>query len=177
MSDEFRGIHQASQLLAQYKKSRDLELIRSVPISDIKRFDVWQSVFEEEPEAFRELEIKKMYETFGRNHYHGDDESTRKICRRMAMTLAVTFIDRKIEYPKHAHLSIEDLLRIVVDVFGVEILDDLRTEAKEHVAQREEIIKPYFEKDNTWVQYAKDGMAKIEKFKLTITEVIDTVSV
>ena len=170
MSDEFRGNHQAEQLLAQYQKSRDLELIKSVPISDIKRFDVWKCVFEEEPEAFRELEVKEMYEIFGRIHYHGDDETTRKICQRMAMTLVVTFIDRKIENPQYAYLSIEDLLRIVIDVFGVDILDDLTKEAEEHVAQRQEIIKPYFEKDNDWVQYAKDGMAEIEKFKLKISK-------
>jgi hypothetical protein len=176
MSDEFRGVHAATELLAQYKEAGDLELVKAYPINRIKRFDVWKCVFEEEPEAYRELEIKEMYALFRKDCYHSEDSKTSEICRRMSMTLVITFIDRKIEYPQYAYLSIEDLLRIVIHVCGIEILNDLTEEAKRNVEMREEIVSSYLKKDKQWVKYARDMQKEIKHFKSVMKKSINKVS-
>ena len=162
MSKEFRNIHSARNLLKLYvKNGRDINLIKNLPISNIDRFDVWQIVFAEEPEAYRELMIKEYYHTFRKEY---QDEA----CKDTMFLIAVNKLTQLEEWDTPP-LTVEDAIKIIIDCLGKESLPKLIAKAEYCTKLRREIIEPYFKKDNEWVGYAKKVVNKLKKYDNSLT--------
>ena len=150
-NSEFRSVHAARAILKAYiANNRNVAIIQAV--TNIDRFDVWQCVFEKEPAAYRELQIKELYDMA----LKWDDIST-----KMTATLFVTMLSRLVEFKQS--LSVEDGIQVVVDSLGKKCIPALLREAKRNQARREEIVKPYYKHDDEWVGYSKKLVAALEK--------------
>lgn len=148
-NSEFRNVHSAKAVLAAYIASeKDLNIIRSV--KTIGRMDVWQCAFSEEKEAYRELQIKEFYQSAL------DNKDS-----KCAATLLVVLLNQIVEWK--TPLSIEDAIKIILDVMGPDYRPKLLTEAKHHHETRIEIVKPYVKHDDEWVNYSKIVVDAIEQ--------------
>lgn len=140
---EFRNVHAANEALKKYIESgRHIANIRS--ISNIDRYDVWQCVFEKEPKAYRELQIKELYNIVLK---------WENVSPATTSMFLITLLTQLTEFK--SPLSLKDAVKIIVDAFGEDCLVVLKNEAIRSVKRRQEIIKPYFKKDNEWVNNSK----------------------
>lgn len=147
MSKEFRNVHSAQYYLRTYVDSnRNIDIIRSIPMVEIKRYDVWQAVFRDEPDAYRELCRKEWYRDF-------IDITSKEGSSSMIPMLVTSRMIQLTEW--NGPFSVQDAISIIIDIFGIDYLSVLIEEGKQHVKQREEIIKPYFQQDSEWVGYAQ----------------------
>jgi len=156
-SSEFRSVHAAKEALAQYKASgNSILVIRNIPLKAIKRYDVWQCVFEKEPAALKELYIKEYYDFLSETKNEGEvGKITSHICLK--------FIMNSIEFS--VPISSTETICLILDVLGLDFLKYLRETAKWSYDTRMEIVKPYFKPDNEWVAQAKKALDILENWK------------
>lgn len=153
-NSEFRCVHAARSALSTYKASgKNIDIIKAVKIID--RYDVWQCVFEEEKDAYRELQIKELYDNLLKYKY------TKKLARITSM-LYITILLRLVEFK--TPLKLEDGVAIVLDGLGEKAIPHLKAEAKRNYEQRIEIIKPYFKHDVEWVAQSKKLIDVLDKY-------------
>lgn len=156
-SKEFRNVHSARAYLKIYVDSgRNLETIRDIPINEIERFDVWQCIFEKEPEAYRELCIKEWYYTF---LHTPEDESVKEL----KLLLIVSRLIRCEEW--NTPFTTQDGIDIILDCYGTDYLPLLIEKVKESADLRKEIVKPYFKPDHEWVGYADRVLEKLKTYE------------
>jgi hypothetical protein len=138
------SLTQAREALDEYKKTGNLDFINT----PIQRFDVWKSVFCNEPQVVRELQIKEIKELL-------NDEYT-----NVLNTLAVSLLDVIVE--QNTPLNLVDATNIVVDCMGKEHLPQLIEEAEKWVQRRRDITK---QNDNEWIQEAQKILDELKKSK------------
>jgi hypothetical protein len=150
-SSEFRSVHAARAALKAYvANKRDINIIHTV--TNIDRFDVWQCVFEKEPVAYRELQIKEFYDMALKY----DDTPI-----KMTATLFVTMLSKLIEFK--LPLSLEDGIQVVVDALGENSIPHLLKQAKWLHSIREGIVSKYNRPDTEWLGQTKQLVVALEK--------------
>ena len=156
MSAEFRNVHEAREALEIYKKSGcDLQVIRSIPLDKIKRYDVWQCVFEKELLALRELQIKDLMSQLMQNHYFAPEMQG---CRA---TLAIILITQHVEWK--SPLSCEDAIKTALDCAGDGFLSHMINAAEESVERRERINAGHGLTDSQWVGYSRTVLKTLKE--------------
>lgn len=159
-NSEFRSVHAANYVLDNYIRSnRDIRIIKDIPFDQISRYDVWQTVFSEEKEAYRELEIKEWYSLL--IEYSKNPMEIKKY----SSVLCITLLTQTVEW--NSPLKIQDEIKIILDIMGDEFLDSLISDAEDHCTRRMKIVEPYHKKDNEWVGYSKTVLDILLKFKNT----------
>jgi archaeosine-15-forming tRNA-guanine transglycosylase len=128
-------------------------------MSQIGRFDVWQSVFGKEPEAYRELCIKEWYNTFFEAKKDTNDELL-----ILKYEMGVMRLIQLEEW--NTPFTVDDGIKIIIDCFGKDVLPKIIIEAEKNVKQREEIVKPYVKQDDQWVGYAKNVLNKLKQYNI-----------
>lgn len=149
-SSEFRNVHLANEALEIYKKTGSLDHLKSIPIYSIKRYDVWQCVFEgeENKPAYKLLQEKELYDTF--LQYKKEAESCDVLSLRA--DLAVTCLNNiRGEQDEPYALTPLEALHIIVDCMGEKYLQPMLVSANWFVDNRRKIISKYTNKDNAWV--------------------------
>jgi hypothetical protein len=156
-NSEFRDVHAAREALARYIDSgRDISTIKA--LTNVCRYDVWQCVFEKEPEARRELQIKELTEEclqYCKDIYEVDGP-----CGIIA-TIFITHLTQIVEW--NTPLKIQDAIKIILDTMGDEYIVALRKEAEISYERRVSIVKPYYQRDNEWVDYSKQVLDILNK--------------
>lgn len=156
-SKEFRNVHSAKFCLNVYiERGRDLQVIRNIPIADIGRFDVWQCVFEKEPEAYRELCIKEWYNDYLKS---SDDDNVNKIRLEFSVYRLIQLEEWNTSF------TVQDAIKIIFDCCGTECLPFLIEKAEKCVESRKDIVKPYYKPDNEWVGYAERVVNKLKSYE------------
>ena len=144
-NSECRPVHAARELLEMYVSSgRRLELIKSTKITG--DYGVWQCVFENEPEAYRELLIKELQEYL--SSFLSDNwcsEKTRAMCLVNRLTQSVEF---------NSPLTLNDCIKLMIDTLGKGIVPSLKIAAEEAVIRRQKIVSQYTNKDTDWVGHS-----------------------
>ncbi len=156
MSNEFRSVHAAREVLAQYIASgRDLKLVREVKVGE--RFDVWQAVFEKEPAAIRELQIREFYDDCLRIKKSSGETL------KCYLTFIIARLNQYVEWD--CPMKIGDAVQIILDIFDKNEIMLLQQEAETHLERRKEIVKPYFKKDDEWVKFSQTVVNHLNKIK------------
>jgi hypothetical protein len=152
---EFRNVHSAQHYLQVYIDSgRDINIIRSIPPSEINCFDVWQCVFEEEKEAYRVLSKKEFY--YSLRELDQDPE------RAKLMIVGIRLLQLE-EW--NTSFTVDDAIQITIDCFGENIVSPLINYVSKLADQRQKIIEAYKEKDEEWVSYAQNVINKLKKYQ------------
>jgi hypothetical protein len=154
---EFRNVHSARAYLKVYVDSgRNLEVIREIPLNEIERFDVWQCIFDSEPEAYKELCIKQWYDTYIDTSENDSQKefNLERIARRIV----------QIEEWNTA-FTMQDAINIVLDCYGMECLPCLIDKTQKVVDIRKDIVKPYAKPDHEWVGIAERVLEKLKQYE------------
>ncbi|RTK98594.1 MAG: hypothetical protein EKK57_11390 [Proteobacteria bacterium] len=161
-SSKFRNVHSAKYYLGRYIESgRNIEVIRSIPLSAIERYDVWQCAFGQEKEALKELYIKDFYHSMSDTYQlTKNNEAILGIFYGVAITRLTQLEEWNLVF------TTDDGIKILLDICGQEKLDGLIAEANHSLSQRQEIISQYFKKDNEWVGYALSIVNKLKACKV-----------
>jgi len=161
-SKEFRNVHSAKFYLNIYvERGRDLRVIRNIPIDEIGRFDVWQCVFEKEPEAYRELCVKEWYND---NLKSSDNDDVNKFRLEFSVYRLIQLEEWNTSF------TVQDAIKIIFDCYGTECLPFLIEKAEKCVESRKEIVKPYYKPDNEWVGFAERVLEKLKQYERHYTE-------
>lgn len=159
MSTEFRNLNQARFYLKLYiDNNRNLKIIKGIPLSEINRFDVWACVFEKEPEAFREIYIKEYYDIFLK---YQDSNIKNKCVSMLAGTMLMNIVEWNIPF------TIDDAIQILIDCYGKEILEDVKSEVENIKKIREDIVKSYKNPDTEWINKPQLLIDKITHYQTT----------
>lgn len=167
-SSESRVVHAANDALKAYLHSnKNINIIKDIPIQHIKRYDVWQCVFEKELEAFKELQIKEWYYMFlDYKSILSDTELTDKQLKSLKSIIATTAISLLVQAVEFKlPLKIKDSISIIVDCLGDDFLPILTSEAEHYFQRRKDIVKPYFKHDNEWVGYSITVLEAVKSFQ------------
>jgi hypothetical protein len=141
---------------------RDIQVIRSLPIAKIGRFDVWQCVFEKEPEALRELFLKEDY----------DFCSERPSVEMRNTHLLIVVIRLLQTFEWKLPVTIDDRIQVVVDFYGNECLDVLIDISNKMLRDRKQIVSAYTKPDLEWVnqtQVLVDTLSEIKQRTIELT--------
>ena len=158
MSSDSREVHAATKMLAVYKKTGDIQVIKNIDFKNIKRYDVWRCVFEKEMEAYQVLQEKEMYSQLMPYRDAGNE-----ISQQMLAQFCISILTNIVEFK--SPMSLDDGIHIILDILGESFTDVLIDCAKENLNRRIEIVKPYSNCDDDWVKESEKVLKAIEKIK------------
>lgn len=157
--NEFRSCHAAKEAYGRYVASgKDLNVIRSIPLDAIKRYDVWMSYFGKDEAAYTALQEKELYHMFIE---YGQKRAENGLDGVLDM-LAISRLERLVE--SGFGLKPLDGLKIIVDSLGDDFLPALLEEAIVAEKRRIKIIEPYRNKDDDWVKISTSVRVMIENY-------------
>lgn len=171
-NSEYRNVHIAKHYLQLYLNSgKNLDAIRQIPLSEIDRSDVWQCVFESEPEAYRDLCKKTFYKDILLMSKCANNFIYRSIVMRLIQL-----------EEWNTSFSVNDAIKVTMDCLGIRALPELIKEAYEAAEQRKQIIAPYLKKDTEWVSFAEKVAIKLKEYSKSndysyYANLIDSISI